>query len=282
MFLNIKRKSTICRDQLFNWGERTFIMGIVNLSCDSFSDDGLHSADEAVEQARQFVSQGADIIDVGGESTRPGSSPIIPMQEIERLIPVIRCLTRVIDVPISVDSYKYDVVQACLQAGAHIINDIWGLQYDERLAGLAAKYNTPIILTANQSKHPCADDIMTTIRADLRRAIDICQAAKVPDEHIIIDPGIGFGKTQEQNLEIVCRLGELCELGYPILLGTSRKSMIGEVLNLPTDKRLAGIAATNAIGIVNGADIIRVHDVQFMAQMAKMSDAVVRRSKYEY
>ncbi|MCL2281117.1 MAG: dihydropteroate synthase, partial [Dehalococcoidia bacterium] len=262
-----------------HWGARTFIMGIVNLSSDSFSGDGLCSADNAIEQALSFVAQGADIIDVGGESTRPGSSPISSAEEIERLIPFIQRLTRETDMPISIDSYKYDVVQACLEAGANIINDIWGLKYDIQLAELAAEYNAPIIITANQCDHHCDGDIMEAIKTELRRAVDICHTAKVPDKHIIIDPGIGFGKTLEQNLEIVRRLGELRKMGYPILLGTSRKSMIGGVLDMPEDNRLPGTAATNTIGIAQGADIIRVHDVHFMVQIAKMSDAVIRQRR---
>jgi len=278
MNLNIRHKHITCRGRLFGWGERTFIMGIVNASPDSFSGDGASSTGSAIEQAIRFAAQGADVIDAGGESTRPGSAQIQSDVEIARLIPIIQHLSRELDVPISIDSYKYDVVQACLQAGAHIINDIWGLQYDARLAELATEYNAPIILTSNQNNAPCAGDIMATVKSDLLRAIGICRTAKVPDEHIIIDPGIGFGKTHEQNLDIIRRLDELRELGYPILLGASRKSLIGNALNLPAGERLPGTAAACAIGIAHGADIIRVHDVHFMAQMAKMSDAVIRRS----
>lgn len=276
MKLNTRPNPTKCRGTIFNWGERTFVMGIVNLSPDSFSGDGLLSTDAAVEQACSFVAQGADIIDVGGESTRPGSSPIPSAEEIARLTPVIQHISRMIDAPVCIDSYKYDVVQACLQAGAHIINDIWGLQNDPRLAELAAEYSAPIILSSNQTSKPCTGDIMEAIKADLSRAIDICHRAKVPGEHILVDPGIGFGKTHVQNLEIVRRLGELRDLGFPIVLGTSRKSMLGAVLEQPADQRLPGTAATSAIGIVQGADIIRVHDVHFLAQMAKMCDAVIR------
>jgi len=267
----------MCRKRHFNWGKRTFVMGIVNVSPDSFSGDGVSSTDTAVEQARRFVAQGADIIDVGGESTRPDSLPISETEELARLIPIIQHLCCELDVPISIDSYKYDVVQASLRAGAHIINDIWGLQHNAQLAHLAAEYHAPIILVSNQSNHPSTGDIIQTIKTDLIRAIDICRLAKVPDEHIIIDPGIGFGKTLEQNLEIIHRLGELRDLTYPILLGASRKSMIGAVLDIAVDERLSGTAAVNAIGIAHGADIIRVHDVHFMSKLAKMSDAVTRR-----
>jgi len=250
-------------------------MGIINLSPDSFSADGLEP-NSALEQALAFVEQGADIIDIGAESTRPGASPISPAVEQSRLVPIINRLVGKLNVPISVDCYKYDVAHACLEAGAHIINDIWGLQYDTKLAELATEYNAPIILTSNQRGQDCVGDIMHIVKTDLSRAIAICRQAKVPTENIIVDPGIGFGKTLEQNFQILRRLDELAELGYPILLGTSRKEFIGNILGLPTAQRLAGTATTNSIGIAKGADIIRVHDVQFMAQVAKMSDILVR------
>jgi len=279
--LDIPLKSTTCRQRLFTWGERTFIMGIVNLSPDSFSGDGLSTIDAAVEQAKRFVAEGADIVDVGGESTRPNSQPITIAEEIERVVPAIARLSRELSVPISVDSYKYKVVNEAIHAGAHIINDVWGLKQEPRLAGLAAEHNLPIILTSNQRDNPCKDDIITGILADLRHSIGLCKDAGVAEENIIIDPGIGFGKTVEQNLEIIHRLAELRVLGKPILLGTSRKSFIGLTLDLPAGERLEGTAATSVIGIANGADMIRVHDVKFMSRVAKMSDAVVRRKNHE-
>ncbi len=254
-------------------------MGIVNLSPDSFSGDGLDASDAALAQARRFVEEGADIIDVGGESTRPDSQPLSQDEEIARIIPAIEKLSRELSMPVSVDSYKYEVVKQAVKAGANIINDVWGLKQEPRLANLAAEYNTPIILTSNQRGNPCKGDIMAGLLADLKHSIGLCEAAGVPDENIIIDPGVGFGKTVEQNLEIVSRLHELKALGKPILLGTSRKSFIGLTLDLPVTERLEGTAATNAIGIAEGADIIRVHDVKFMARLAKMSDAVVRRNR---
>jgi dihydropteroate synthase len=256
-------------------------MGIVNVSPDSFSGDGLTTVEMAVRQAISFVEHGADIIDLGGESTKPNSIPISSSVELSRLIPVIEQLTKTIDVPISVDSYKYDVVDACLHAGAHIINDVWGLQHEERLANLASLYNVPIILNSNQRKQPVVTDIIEAISTDLQRAISICHNAEVLNEQIIIDPGIGFGKTAEQNIEILIRLNELRCLGYPILIGTSRKGFIGDILDKPANERLAGTAVTNVIGIANGADIIRVHDVRFMTQIAKMSDILLRRKQYE-
>ena len=274
-------KPTTCRRSLFKWGERTFIMGIVNLSPDSFSGDGLATLSAAAEQVRHFVAEGADIIDVGGESTRPNSQPVTIDKEIARIVPAIERLSNELSVPISVDSYKYAVVKEAIRAGAHIINDVWGLKREPRLAGLAAEHNLPIILTSNQRDYPCEGDIIIEILADLHRAIGLCKDAGVAPENIIIDPGIGFGKTVEQNLEIIRRLAELKALGKPILLGTSRKSFIGLTLDLPAGERLEGTAATNAIGIANGADIIRVHDVKFMSRVAKMSDAVVRRKSHE-
>ena len=274
-------KPTACHQRLFNWGERTFVMGIVNLSPDSFTGDGLSTLDAAVEQARRFVEEGADIIDVGGESTRPNSQPVTIDEEIARIVPAIERLSTELSVPISVDSYKYEVVKAAIRAGAHIINDVWGLKQEPRLAGLAVKHNLLIILTSNQRDQPCEGDIIVEILADLHRAIGLCKDAGVAPENIIIDPGIGFGKTVEQNLEIIRRLAALKALGKPILLGTSRKSFIGLTLDLPAGERLEGTAATNAICIANGADIIRVHDVKCMSRVAKMSDAVVRKKSHE-
>jgi dihydropteroate synthase len=264
----------------FRWGERTYVMGICNLSADSFSGDGLGSdIDAALVQARRMVEEGADIIDVGGESTRPGKEPL-PADDIEEelrlVIPVIENLAGKISVPISVDTYKYGVARRALEAGATMINDIWALRQDSRLAQLAAEQNVPVIMMSNQ-RDGAVEDIIPTIIADLRRAVHQAAEAGVPPENIIVDPGIGFGKSLEQNLEIVRWLAELKILGKPILLGSSRKSMIGIVLDVPTDQRLEGTAATVAIGIANGADIVRVHDVKQMVRVSRMSDAIIRR-----
>ncbi len=267
---------TTCRNTIFHWGKRTYIMGIVNLSPDSFSGDGLSTTNAAVAQAKGMAVDGADMIDIGGESTRPDSKPISVQEEVARIVPAIEQLSKNLAVPISVDTYKYEVAQAAINAGAHILNDVWGLKQDARLAGLAAEHNLPIIVTSNQRGQPCEDDIMETIIEDLKRAIGACKDAGVSKENIIIDPGIGFGKTVSQNLTIIRRLNELKTLGYPILLGTSRKSFIGRTLDLPENERLEGTAATVALGIAHGADIVRVHDVRAMARVAKMSDAIVR------
>ena len=264
----------------FRWGERTYVMGICNLSPDSFSGDGLGSdVEAAVAQAKRFVAEEADIIDIGGESTRPSTEPT-SIDDIDDelclVIPVIERVASEVSVPISIDTYKSGVASRALKAGATMINDIWGLKRDPRLADLAAEAGVPIILMSNQRDAPC-QNIIPEIIADLERAISVAVKAGVPEQNIIIDPGIGFGKSFEQNLEIVRRLVELKTLDKPILLGSSRKAMIGLVLDLPTDQRLEGTAATVAIGITNGADMVRVHDVKQMIRVCRMSDAIIRR-----
>jgi dihydropteroate synthase len=267
--------TTRCGETTFRWGERTYVMGIVNVSPDSFSGDGLDSADAAVAQAQRFVTEGVDMLDVGGESTRPGSSPTSVDEELRRVIPVLERLSGKVKVPLSVDTYKVDVARKALDAGAEMINDIWGLKREPRLATLAAERGVPIILMSNQRDKP-RRNIISAVLSNLKKSIDMALDAGVPWENIIIDPGIGFGKTLEQNLELVRRLDELKVLGRPILLGTSRKSMIGLVLDLPPEQRLEGTAASSTIGIAKGADIIRVHDVKEMIRIARMSDAIIR------
>jgi dihydropteroate synthase len=274
--------TTRCGNTDFRWGERTYIMGIINMSPDSFSGDGFGSdAGKAILQAERFIAEGADIIDIGGESTRPGSQPTAPDEEINRVIPVIERLAAEISAPISIDTGKSAVARRALEAGASMINDVWGLKQDSELARVAAEAGVPIILTSNQRNESCRQDIMTEVIADLEKSIALAEKAGVVEKNIIIDPGIGFGKSLEQNLEIIRRLAELKSLNTPILLGTSRKSVIGLVLDLPPDQRLEGTAATVAIGIANGADIIRVHDVKQMARVCRMSDAIIRRSNSE-
>lgn len=268
--------ATRCGDTEFRWGERTYIMGILNLSPDSFSGDGLCDLAAVEAQARRFISDGADIIDIGGESTRPGSQPISTDEELKRVIPAIERLTDALSVPISIDTYKSAVASRAVAAGAQMINDVWGLKLDPKLARVAAEAGVPIILTANQ-RDKANDDIMAEVILSLKRSIYLAREAGVPEQNIIIDPGIGFGKSLEQNLEIIRRLAELKSLGKPILLGTSRKSVIGLVLDLPPDQRLEGTAATTAIGIANGADIVRVHDVKEMVRVCRMSDAILGR-----
>lgn len=270
---------TRCGASEFRWGQRTYIMGVLNITPDSFSGDGLGSnIDVALAQARLFVEEGADIIDVGGESTRPESSPLSADEELARVIPVIEKLAAEITVPISIDTYKSEVARRALEAGARMINDVWGLRRDPKLAQLAAEWRVPLVIMANQ-RETTYQEIIPEVIASLRRGIQLALDSGVAWENIIIDPGIGFGKTLEGNLELIRRLGELKALGRPILLGTSRKSMIGLVLNVPPDQRLEGTAATIALGIANGADIVRVHDVLHMVRVSRMTDAIVREAR---
>lgn len=265
-----------CGGREFRWGERTYVMGIINVTPDSFSGDGLgNDVEAAVAQGKRFAAEGADILDVGGESTRPNAAPVSAEEELRRVIPVIEHLAREATVPVSVDTYRREVAQQALSAGARMINDIWGLGRDPRLADLAAEHKVPIVLMSNQRDRKCPD-IVPEVIASLKKSIALAVDRGVPWQNIIVDPGVGFGKTLEQNLEIVRCLEELMCLNRPILIGTSRKSMIGLVLNLPPDQRLEGTAATVAISIAKGAHIVRVHDVAQMVRVCRMSDAVVR------
>jgi dihydropteroate synthase len=280
---------TRCGGVEFRWGERTYVMGVLNVTPDSFSGDGVgDDIKAALAQARRLADEGADIIDVGGESTRPGSAPVSADEEMRRVIPVIERLASEISVPISIDSYKSEVARRALEAGAVMINDQWGLKQDPKLAGLAAERGVPLILMSNQRdkggydaklERDTADyaDVMAEITSSLKRSIELAINLGVPQENIIIDPGIGFGKSWQQELEIIQRLGELRSLGRPILVGPSRKSLIGKVLDLPVDDRVEGTAAVVVIAIANGADMVRVHDVRQIARVCRMSDAIIRR-----
>lgn len=258
------------------WGRRTYVMGIINLSPDSFSGDGLGSDLAAIEeQGLLFAAEGADFLDVGAESTRPGSKPVSPERELELLLPAVAALVARVNIPISVDTYKSQVARAAVKAGAAIINDVWGLKYDPEIAAVAAETGTPLILMHNQDGREYKD-LLPDIFASLQDSAEKAVAAGVARENIILDPGIGFGKTAEHNLEIMRRLAKFRELGFPLLLGTSRKSTIGLVLDLPVEERLEGTAATVALSVAGGADIVRVHDVREMARVCRMSDAIVR------
>ena len=260
---------------------RTYVMGVVNISPDSFSGDGTgDDVQAAVDQARRFEEEGADIIDVGGESTRafagrPQYEQISEDQELRRVIPVLKRLMSQVSVPVSVDTYKSGVARRALEAGASMINDIWGLQHDPALAGLAAKHNVPIVLMHNH-KGTDYNDLISEVKTGLAKSVGQAKEAGIPSEKIILDPGIGFGKRPEHNLQLISRLRELRELGYPILVGPSRKSFIGLVLDLPVEQRVEGTAAAVALSIANGADIVRVHDVKMMVRVTSMADAVVR------
>ena len=260
----------------FVWGARTFVMGVINVTPDSFSGDGLGTDIEAaVAQGLRFEAEGADILDVGGESTRPGAGETDAAEEMRRVLPVIERLKRQTTTPISIDTAKAEVASAALEAGAVMLNDVWGLRHDPQMPGVVARFGVPAVVMHNQRGHPF-HDVIGDIRDGLEASIALATAAGVPRERLIIDPGFGFGWKEEHNLEMLRRLGELKALGLPLLVGTSRKSTIGAVLGLPVEERLLGTAASVALAIANGADIVRVHDVKEMLQVCRVADAVVR------
>jgi dihydropteroate synthase len=279
----------------FVWGSKTYVMGIINVTPDSFSGDGLIQNDQwlrqVVEQARGFAREGAHLLDVGGESTRPGAEPVPTGEELRRVIPAIKALVNETDLPLSIDTYKAEVASAAVEAGAHLVNDVWGLRMDSAMAGFCAQHQVPVIVMHNRSRPRDAvqgtrlggrfvgtayNDLLADVANELKISIDLAKQAGIPDKHIIIDPGIGFGKTVEQNLALLNRLDTLKSLGYPLLIGPSNKSFIGFTLDLPADERVEGTAAAIAVGIARGADIIRVHNVRAMSRVAKMTDAIIR------
>ena len=252
-------------------------MGILNVTPDSFSDGGRFTQVEtAVDHAFELISQGADIIDVGGESTRPGHREVNDEEELERVLPVVKKLNAVTTVPISVDTYKASVAKACLEAGAALINDVWGLQREPDIANIAAYYGAPVVAMHNQHGTEYATDILEAMKAFFEKTLEIAFKAGISKDNIILDPGIGFGKTVEQNIEVMGRLWELKALGYPVLLGTSRKSTIGRILDLPPEQRVEGTIATTVLGVQQGVDIVRVHDVMENRRAALVADAIVR------
>ncbi|MBB6177792.1 dihydropteroate synthase [Anoxybacillus tengchongensis] len=264
-----------CGKHKLDLRKQTIIMGILNATPDSFSDGGKYNhVEQAVERAKQLVVEGAHIIDIGGESTRPGAEKVSLEEELRRVIPIVEAVAKAVDVPISIDTYKAEVAKQAIEAGATIINDVWGAKADSNMAQVAVHYGVPIVLMHNRHDRKYKDIISDMIN-DLKESIHIVKQAGVKDEQIIIDPGIGFAKTVEHNLEVMRRLDELAVLHYPILLGTSRKSFIGHVLDLPVYDRLEGTGATVCLGIAKGAHIVRVHDVLPIARMAKMMDAML-------
>jgi dihydropteroate synthase len=270
---------------VFRWAERTFVMGILNVTPDSFSGDGLLGAPDAVSaavaQAVEMAHEGADLLDIGGESTRPGHASVDDEEELRRTIPVVRAVRAALpSMPLTIDTTKPAVAEGALDAGADAINDIWGVAEDDALARLAASREVPLIVMHNRAEARY-DELVEEVVGDLRRALDRAVGVGVPRSNLLVDPGIGFGKTAEQNLELLRRLAELRVLGRPILLGTSRKSTLGKVLDLPADQRLEATLATTALGIAAGADIVRVHDVLENVRTARMTDAVVRGSWHE-
>lgn len=292
----MKSDSLQIGNHLFKWGSRTYVMGILNITPDSFSGDGILTRGDAVraavEQATEFLNDGADILDVGGESTRPGSEPVGVEEELERVIPVIEGLKNEFpEAVISIDTYKARVAEAAFRAGAHILNDVWALRADPDLASVAAAFRVPVILMHNRSNPASVEvrtqlgnayigstyeNLMEDVKSELFSSVELAVKAGIKETRIILDPGIGFGKTREHNLALINQLDEIRALGFPVLLGPSRKSFIGFTLDLPADQRVEGTAATVAVGITRGADIIRVHDVKEMARVAKMTDAIVR------
>lgn len=277
------RKSMKIGGRTFDFGLRTYVVGILNVTPDSFSDGGKFlNVDNAVAHAKKLMDDGADIVDVGGESTRPGARPVSFDEEIGRVVPVIRRLSKEKRILISVDTRKAKVAKAALEAGAHMVNDVSGLKYDKKMAGLIAKHDVPVCIMhmrgtpADMQKKAAYSDLMGEVINELEESVAIAKNAGILHGKIILDPGIGFGKTTEDNLEILKRLKELKVLGCPILVGPSRKSVIGKVLNLPEGERIEGTAAAVAVAIANGADFIRVHDVKQIARVARMTDAIVR------
>ncbi len=264
-----------------DYTKETFIMGILNVTPDSFSDGGKYnSVEAALKQAKKMVADGAKIIDVGGESTRPGYERISDEEEIARVVPVIKALIQEVPAIISIDTYKPAVARAAVEAGAHMINDIWGAKADRAIADVAAAYNVPIILMHNRHEEPYRHYWKDFIR-DLEQSIEIAKQAGVPDQHIILDPGIGFAKNLEQSIETMQRLDELSAMGYPVLLATSRKRMIGSILGLPVHERVEGTAATCAYGVMKGCHMMRVHDVKEVARTVKVIDALVGKFTVE-
>lgn len=279
-----------------DWHQQTLVMGILNLTPDSFSGDGLLTQSDsqhiALEQAMQFVQDGAFILDIGGESTRPGAQSVSAGEELDRVLPVVKALLNKLPGTIlSVDTYKAKVAEKVLEAGAHMINDVWGLRADPQMAGVIARYNAYVVIMHNrESRENVAfqqrlgghytkttyNDLISEVINELMQSVKLAKSAGIPHEHIILDPGIGFAKTVEQNLFLLNHLDEIVKLGYPLLLGVSRKSFIGYTLDLPPAERLEGSLAANAIGILRGANILRVHDVQQTVRLARMVDAILR------
>lgn len=267
-------------DKNIRFGERTYIMGILNITPDSFSDGGdFVDVDNAINHAKEMIALGADIIDIGGESSRPGHKNITKEEEINRVIPVIKRLSAETNVIISLDTIRAEVAEEGIKNGVHMINDIWGLQKDLDMARVAAKYKVPVVIMHNQDGTDYKN-MVEDIKEFFNKSIRIANEAGIEDNMIILDPGIGFGKTSEQNIILMSQLDEIKSLGYPILLGTSRKSMLGKILDLPPKERMEGTLATTVLGIAQGVDIVRVHDVCENLRAAKVTDAIIRGEYY--
>ncbi len=266
-------------DRVFDTERGCYLMGILNVTPDSFSDGGKWTdLGRAKEHVSEMIAEGASIIDIGGESTRPGHIQIRTAEEIARVVPAIRMVKENFDIPVSIDSYKGEVVEAALEAGADLVNDIWGFRYDRRVAELAAKYHVPCCLMHNR-REPVYGNFMEDVKSDLRESVEIALAAGVLPDQIVLDPGVGFGKNYEHNLTVIHRLSELKALGYPLLMAASRKSVIGLTLDLPSEQRLEGTLAITVISVLQGASFIRVHDVKENYRAVKMTQAILAEEK---
>lgn len=275
----MNRQIINCGPYELDYGKKTLVMGILNATPDSFSDGGKYfDADKAVKHALEMAANGADIIDVGGESTRPGFDEVSAEEELERVIPVIRAVAKEVPLPISIDTYKAAVAEEAISAGAHIINDVWGAKKDPKMAETASRLEVPIILMHNRENRDYSVFVRDVLN-DLYESIHIARNAGVKEENIILDPGIGFAKNLPYNLEMMRNLDTITSLGYPVLLGTSRKSFIGTILDLPVEERVEGTGATVCYGIQKGCQIIRIHDVREMSRLAKMMDALMGKGE---
>ena len=267
----------IIGNRVFDAEHRTYIMGILNVTPDSFSDGGkFNQMDAALYHAEEMIRDGADIVDVGGESTRPGHTVISDDEEISRVAPVIEAIKSRFDIPVSIDTYKGKVTEAALKAGADLVNDIWGFKFDHKVAELTAQYGAACCLMHNRSE-PTYQDYLNDVVADLKECVRIAKDMGISDDKIILDPGVGFGKTYQMNLEIINHVDVLHSLGFPILLGTSRKSVIGQTLNLPTDQRVEGTLATTVVGVLKGCAFVRVHDIKENKRVIQMTEAIMGR-----
>ena len=267
----------IIGNRVFDAEHRTYIMGILNVTPDSFSDGGkFNQMDAALYHAEEMIRDGADIVDVGGESTRPGHTVISDDEEISRVAPVIEAIKSRFDIPVSIDTYKGKVTEAALKAGADLVNDIWGFKFDHTVAELTAQYGAACCLMHNRSE-PTYQDYLSDVVADLKECVRIAKDVGISDDKIILDPGVGFGKTYQMNLEIINHVDVLHSLGFPILLGTSRKSVIGQTLNLPTDQRVEGTLATTVVGVLKGCAFVRVHDIKENKRVIQMTEAIMGR-----
>ena len=258
----------------FHWGSRVYVMGIVNVTPDSFTGDGVLDAETAVRQARRMIDDGADLIDVGGESTRPGHEPVSAEEELRRVVPVLRLLRPVATVPVSIDTWKLEVAEAAAAEGATVLNDVWGLQRSPGLAALAARRGLGLVLMHNQPGTSYASDLMEGVKASLRRSLGVALAAGVPRERVLLDPGIGFGKTAAHGVEVLRRFAELTDLGQPLLVGVSRKSFLERIFGQPMEQRLPGTIASVTAAVLRGADVVRVHDVGELVRAVRVAEAL--------